>query len=249
MRGGTGRFRLRHGHTTTTRPCCTRSWSSCWRTSASPPTRRRCLPLRASRSRPCRSCSPRSTSSGRACVCLFPEDADARDAAEGARWFLGDERVALLPSRGVHWGSGLEPPPHLVGERARALDVLAAGGLVCASAAAVAEAMPPRQARPEPLALEPGAAPGLDARRGAPRPRRLRAGRPRPGARPLRRARRARRRVPDHRPRPGQDRALRRRDRGDPRLLPVHPASAARRGERRRLPGRGAPARPAGAAC
>ena len=96
-------------------------------------------------------------------VCLFPEDADARDAAEGARWFLGDERVALLPSRGVHWGSGLEPPPHLVGERARALDVLAAGGLVCASAAAVAEAMPPRQARPEPLALEPGAAPGLDA--------------------------------------------------------------------------------------
>src|SRR5215207_6800912 len=62
-------------------------------------------------------------------VCLLPEDADARDAAEGARWFLGDERVALLPSRGVHWGSGLEPPPHLVGERARALDVLAAPGL------------------------------------------------------------------------------------------------------------------------
>ncbi|HEY8843057.1 MAG TPA: transcription-repair coupling factor [Gaiellaceae bacterium] len=96
-------------------------------------------------------------------VCLLPEDADARDAAEGARWFLGDERVALLPSRGVRWGSGLEPPPHLVGERARALDVLAAGGLVCASAAAVAEAMPPRQARPEPLALEPTGAPGLDA--------------------------------------------------------------------------------------
>ena len=96
-------------------------------------------------------------------VCLLPEDADARDAAEGARWFLGDERVALLPSRGVHWGSGLEPPPHLVGERARALDVLAAGGLVCASAAAVAEAMPPPRARPEPLALGPTDAPGLDA--------------------------------------------------------------------------------------
>jgi len=96
-------------------------------------------------------------------VCLLPEDADARDAAEGARWFLGEDRVALLPSRGVRWGSGLEPPPHLVGERARALDVLAAGGLVCASAAAVAEAMPPRQARPEPLALEPTGAPGLDA--------------------------------------------------------------------------------------
>jgi transcription-repair coupling factor (superfamily II helicase) len=96
-------------------------------------------------------------------VCLLPEDADARDAAEGARWFLGEERVALLPSRGVHWGSGLEPPPHLVGERARALGVLAAGGLVCASAAAVAEAMPPPRARPEPLALSPSDAPGLDA--------------------------------------------------------------------------------------
>src|SRR5205085_465465 len=72
-----------------------------------------------------------------------------RDAAEGAAWYLGDERVALLPSRGVRWGSGLEPPPHLVGERARALDVLARGGLVCASAAAVAEPLPPVEARPE----------------------------------------------------------------------------------------------------
>ena len=96
-------------------------------------------------------------------VVLLPDDADARDAAEGVRWFLGEERVALLPSRGVHWGSGLEPPPHLVGERARALDVVAAGGLVCASAAALAEPMPPPQARPEPLALEPSASPGLDA--------------------------------------------------------------------------------------
>jgi transcription-repair coupling factor (superfamily II helicase) len=96
-------------------------------------------------------------------VVLLPEDADARDAAEGARWYLGEERVALLPSRGVHWGSGLEPPPHLVGERARALDVLAAGGLVCASAAALAEPLPPPQARPEPLPLAPGEAPGLEA--------------------------------------------------------------------------------------
>src|SRR3954447_18272681 len=57
----------------------------------------------------------------RGLVVLLPEDADARDAAEAAGWFIGDERVALFPSRGVHWGSGLEPPPHLVGERARAL--------------------------------------------------------------------------------------------------------------------------------
>jgi transcription-repair coupling factor (superfamily II helicase) len=100
---------------------------------------------------------------GRALVVLLPEDADARDAAEAARWFLGEERVALLPSRGVRWGSGLEPPPHLVGERGRALDVLAAGGLVCASAAAIAEPLPPPDARPAPIRLGAGEAPGLEA--------------------------------------------------------------------------------------
>jgi transcription-repair coupling factor (superfamily II helicase) len=89
-------------------------------------------------------------------VVLVPEDADARDAAEAVSWFVGDERVALLPSRGVSWNSGLDPAPHLVGERARALDVLAAGGLVCASAAALAEAMPPAGTRPEPVRIAPG---------------------------------------------------------------------------------------------
>ena len=84
---------------------------------------------------------------------LVPEDADARDLAEAAAWLIGEERVALLPSRGVRWDSGLEPPPHLVGERARALDVLAAGGLVCASAVSLAEGMPPRRDRPAPIRL------------------------------------------------------------------------------------------------
>src|SRR5215211_2931044 len=98
----------------------------------------------------------------RAFVVLLPEDADARDAAEAASWFVGDERVALLPGRGVHWASGLEPPPHLVGERARALDVLTRGGLVCASAAALAEPMPPPEERPAPLRLAPGDEPGID---------------------------------------------------------------------------------------
>src|SRR5258708_4513773 len=74
----------------------------------------------------------------RSLVCLLPEDADARDAAEAAAWYLGDDVVALLPSRGVGWGSGLQPPPHLVGERARALDVLASGRLVCPSPTALA---------------------------------------------------------------------------------------------------------------
>ncbi|HEV8462841.1 MAG TPA: transcription-repair coupling factor, partial [Gaiellaceae bacterium] len=99
----------------------------------------------------------------RGLVVLLPEDADARDAAEAAAWFVGEERVALFPSRGVHWGSGLEPPPHLVGERARALAVLAEGGLVCASAAAVAEGLPPADQRPAPLVVQPGDEPGIDA--------------------------------------------------------------------------------------
>jgi transcription-repair coupling factor (superfamily II helicase) len=93
---------------------------------------------------------------GRPLVLLVPEDQDARDAAEGAAWFLGEERVAMLPSRGVQWGSGLEPAPHLVGERARALDVLEGGGLVVASAAALAEPMPPPVARPQPIRMTPG---------------------------------------------------------------------------------------------
>ena len=57
-----------------------------------------------------------------------------------------------MPSRGVAFDSGLEPPPHLVGERVRSLDVLAAGGLVCVSAAALAERLPPPEARPDPIA-------------------------------------------------------------------------------------------------
>jgi len=98
----------------------------------------------------------------RGLVVLLPEDADARDAAEAAGWFLGEERVGLFPSRGVHWSSGLEPPPHLVGERARALDVLAGGGLVCASAIGLAEPTAPPEVRPAPISLATGAEPGLD---------------------------------------------------------------------------------------
>jgi transcription-repair coupling factor (superfamily II helicase) len=100
---------------------------------------------------------------GRGLLVLLPEDADARDAAEGAAWFRGGERVALFPSRGVASGSGLEPPPHLVGERARALEVLQAGGLVCASALSLAEGMPAVADRPAPLRLAVGDEPGIDA--------------------------------------------------------------------------------------
>jgi transcription-repair coupling factor (superfamily II helicase) len=95
-------------------------------------------------------------------VCVLPDDADARAAAEGAAWFLGEAGVGLFSSRGVRWDSGLEPPPHLVGERARARDVLAAGGLVCASALGVAEGIPPVEARPETIRLRTGDEPGIE---------------------------------------------------------------------------------------
>ena len=95
-------------------------------------------------------------------VVLLPDDGDARDAAEAAGWFLGEENVGLFASRGVRWESGLEPPAHLVGERSRALEVLAAGGLVCASALGYAEGLPPAGARAETVRLAVGDEPGVD---------------------------------------------------------------------------------------
>ena len=92
----------------------------------------------------------------RALTVLVADDEDARDLAEAAGWFLGESRVAFLPSRGVRWDSGLVPAAHLVGERARALELLAAGGLVFVSATALAEGMPPPELRPESIRLRLG---------------------------------------------------------------------------------------------
>jgi transcription-repair coupling factor (superfamily II helicase) len=97
-----------------------------------------------------------------ALVCLLPDDADARDTAEAAGWFLGEDRVGLLASRGVRWETGLRPPPHLVGERARALEILAGGGLVCASALGVADLLPPPRSRPETMHVRVGSEPGSE---------------------------------------------------------------------------------------
>src|SRR5262249_24061668 len=87
---------------------------------------------------------------------LLPEDADARDAAEPVSWYAAADGVALLPGRGVAFESGLEPPPHLVGERFRAIDVLGRGGLVCASARALADRLPPAAERPDAVRLRVG---------------------------------------------------------------------------------------------
>ena len=100
-------------------------------------------------------------SSGAGCWSSFPRTPTRATQPRGRRGSWA-ETSALFPSRGVSHASGLEPPPHLVGERARALDILVAGGLVCASAAAVAEGMPPPAARPRPVRLVIGEEPGLD---------------------------------------------------------------------------------------
>jgi transcription-repair coupling factor (superfamily II helicase) len=98
----------------------------------------------------------------RSLVCLFAEDEEARDIAEAVAWYTDPARVALLPSRGVRAGSGLEPPAHLVGERARALDVLARGGVVCVSARGLAEGMPAAGVRPGLVRLTREDGAGLD---------------------------------------------------------------------------------------
>ena len=100
---------------------------------------------------------------GRRLLCLLPDDEDARDAAEAASWFLGADSVAFMPGRGVTAESGLRAPPHLVGERLRALSVLAGGGLVCMSATAAAEPLPTEDERPDPLEVVVGTELALEA--------------------------------------------------------------------------------------
>ncbi len=92
----------------------------------------------------------------RALAVIVADDDAARALAEDAAWFLPGESVAYLPSRGAAYGSGLDPAPHLVGERFRALATLAAGGLVAVSAAALVERVAPRDRRPPPVVLDTG---------------------------------------------------------------------------------------------
>jgi transcription-repair coupling factor (superfamily II helicase) len=87
---------------------------------------------------------------------LVDDDETAREVADEAAWYAPAEMVGFVPSRGVAYGSGLEPAPHLVGERARGLGLLEAGGLVAISAAALVERVPPRERRAAALHAERG---------------------------------------------------------------------------------------------
>ena len=100
----------------------------------------------------------------RAALTVVVDDDDgARDLAGAVAAFAPCTPVGYLPGRGVEWGSGLEPPPHLVGERARALGVLAEGGIVAASATALVEYLPDPARRPPAIALARGEAHDRDA--------------------------------------------------------------------------------------
>ncbi len=91
---------------------------------------------------------------GLAIIC--DDDETAREVADEAGWYAPAADVGFVPSRGVAYGSGLEPAPHLVGERARGLGLLRAGGLVAISAAALVERMPPPERRAAALHVERG---------------------------------------------------------------------------------------------
>ena len=104
----------------------------------------------------------RSEAQPRGLALVVEDDDAARSLAESAAPFLPGEPVAYLPSRGAVYGSGIEPAPHMVGERYQALAVLAAGGFVAVGADALLERVPPAAERPLPVELEVGAEPGIE---------------------------------------------------------------------------------------
>ena len=85
---------------------------------------------------------------------VVDDDDAARTLAEAAAAFLPGSPVAYIPSRGAVYGDGLDPAPHLVGERFRALATLEQGGLVAVSADALIERMPALADRPQPVRLQ-----------------------------------------------------------------------------------------------
>ena len=87
---------------------------------------------------------------------VVADDDRARELADAIAAFAPTAAVAFLPHRGVDWGSGLDPSPHLVGERAHALVVLAEGGIVAVSVEALVEKLPGRATRPQGFTIRRG---------------------------------------------------------------------------------------------
>ncbi len=93
-------------------------------------------------------------------IVVAGDDRAARDLASGLRAWLEPRTVRYYPSRGVAYESHLTPPPHLVGLRIAALDVLAAdtdqAPVVVVSAVALSEKVPDPAMRPHGFTLTKG---------------------------------------------------------------------------------------------
>jgi len=91
-------------------------------------------------------------------------DEEARDLSADLAALLGDNRVALWPSRGAVAGGTVGISPHITGQRARAVGMLGAPGqVVVASVPALAERVPAASARRGAVMVEVGQRLDLDA--------------------------------------------------------------------------------------
>ncbi|MGB1675954.1 MAG: hypothetical protein ACPHJV_06140, partial [Miltoncostaeaceae bacterium] len=91
-------------------------------------------------------------------------DEEARDLSADLAALLGDNRVALWPSRGAVAGGTVGISPHITGQRARAVGMLGAPGqVVVASVPALAERVPAASARRGAVMVEVGQRQDLDA--------------------------------------------------------------------------------------
>jgi transcription-repair coupling factor (superfamily II helicase) len=97
-----------------------------------------------------------------AALVVVGDDRAARDLAADLRAWLAPRPVRWYPSRGVAYESHLRPPPHLVGLRVAALDLLmdpkraAEPPVVVISAAALSEKVPDPELRPHSFTLRVG---------------------------------------------------------------------------------------------
>jgi transcription-repair coupling factor (superfamily II helicase) len=100
--------------------------------------------------------------SSEASLVVVGDDRAARDLAADLREWLAPRAVRWYPSRGVAYESHLRPPPHLVGLRVAALDVLMESErtdeapVVVISAAALSEKVPDPKLRPRSFTLRVG---------------------------------------------------------------------------------------------
>jgi transcription-repair coupling factor (superfamily II helicase) len=94
----------------------------------------------------------------RAAIVVAPDDRTAHELAGDLAAWLAPRQVRFYPSRGVTYESHLDPPPHLVGLRIRALDAILAGGspVLVVSAPALSEKVPDPSLRPSSFELAAG---------------------------------------------------------------------------------------------